>query len=123
MTLRALTLILCSTAALAAGAFDGQYHGTLSPGGANGPGCSTGSNVLMTVNDGTLQYNHFQNGVVRTTVAPDGSFTGKTESRYFAGRSGAGSMTITLTGRITGSNIDAKVTVGTNCTYALSLRK
>jgi hypothetical protein len=122
MTLRTLTLILCSTAAFAAGAFDGQYHGTLSPGGANAAGCSTGSNVLMTVNDGTLQYNHFQNGVVRTALAPDGSFTGKAESRY-AGRSGAGSKTITLTGRITGTNIEAKVTVGTNCTYALSLHK
>jgi hypothetical protein len=32
-------------------------------------------------------------------------------------------MTITLTGRITGSKIEAKVTVGMNCTYALTLRK
>jgi hypothetical protein len=78
--------LLASCVALptyAASSFDGQYHGTLSrdPGGYNATTCSQGGNVLMTVEDGKLQYNHFQNAVLKAAVGPDGSFTAKGESR------------------------------------------
>jgi hypothetical protein len=108
--------------AYAASSFDGQYHGTLSRDGYNNASCSQGANILMTVEDGKLQYNHFQNAVLKATVGPDGSFSAKAESRYSQGRS-AGSQTIVLNGKITGTTIAATVKVESQCNYALALRK
>jgi hypothetical protein len=125
MNIRLSLLASCvALPAYAASSFDGQYHGTLSrdPGGYNAATCSQGANILMTVEDGKLQYNHFQNAVLKATVAPDGSFTAKAESRYSQGRS-AGSQTVVLNGRITGTTIAATVKVESQCNYALSLRK
>jgi hypothetical protein len=125
MIIRLSLLAACvALPAYAASSFDGQYHGTLSrdPGGYNAGSCSQGANILMTVEDGKLQYNHFQNAVLNAPVAPDGSFTAKAESRRAPGRS-AGSATIVLNGRITGTTIAATVKVESQCNYALSLRK
>jgi hypothetical protein len=125
MNIRLSLLASClALPAYAASSFDGVYHGTLSrdPGGYNASTCSQGANVLMTVEDGRLQYNHFQNAVMKAVVAPDGSFSAKAESRYSQGRT-AGSLTLTLTGKITGSTIAATIKVESQCNYALSLRK
>jgi hypothetical protein len=64
MNLRLALLASCiALPAYAASSFDGrQYHGTLSrdPGGYNAATCSQSANILMTVDNGMLQYNHFQ---------------------------------------------------------------
>ncbi len=100
-----------SLAALAAGPYDGNYHGTLRGAGFNAVGCAKEAPVQMTVADNKLTYVHLGNATITATVAADGSFSGSGQNNYAASRSRTNVQT--LDGKITGDAITA-VTKGTS---------
>ena len=108
--------------ALAAGPYDGNYHGTLTVTGFSGNACPKKAPIQMTVTDSQLTYVHLGNATITAPVAADGSFSGSGENKYAMGRKGAVHPQ-TLQGRITGANIEATTDVGNGCHYQLSLTK
>ena len=108
--------------AVAAGPYDGTYHGTLTGGSMNALNCAKSAPVQMTVTDSQLEYHHFSNTVIRAPVAADGSFSGSAQNMYTA--KGQRTPVIqTLDGKISGNAIKAETKVGNRCTYALALKK
>jgi hypothetical protein len=106
--------------AVAAGPYDGTYHGTLTGGGMNALNCAKNAPIQMTVTDSQLEYHHFSNTVIRAPVAADGSFSGSAQNMYAT----RGTPQIqTLNGKISGPGIQADTKVGNSCTYTLTLKK
>jgi hypothetical protein len=112
---------LGSAGALAAGLYDGTYHGTLTADGANATNCAKQAPVQMTVADNKLEYNHMGNADITATVGADGSFSGSATSKFAAGR--AGPLVTSLEGKIAGGAIQASANTGNYCKYKLQLKK
>ena len=113
---------LGSVSALAAGMYDGTYHGTLTADGGNATKCAKQAPVQMTVADNKLEYNHMGNSLITSTVGGDGSFRGSAQNNYSMGGR-AGPLVTTLDGKIAGGAIQAQVDVGSYCKYKLQLKK
>lgn len=111
-----------STGTLAAGLYDGTYHGTLTGDGANASKCAKQAPVQMTVTDNKLAYNHMGNAQITATVGADGSFSGSAQSNYSVGGR-TGPMMTTLEGKIAGGAIQADANTGNYCKYKLQLKK
>ena len=109
--------------ASAGGPYDGTYHGTLKGASGNAVSCSKSAPIQMTVTDSRVEYHHFSNTVITAPVAADGSFSGSAQNMYATATSRAGPVVQTLTGKITGTAIQAESKVGNYCTYELALRK
>ena len=109
--------------AWAGGPYDGTYHGRLSGASGNAVSCSKSAPIQMTVTDSRVEYHHFSNTVITAPVAADGSFSGSAQNMYATATSRAGPVVQTLTGKITGTAIQAESKVGNYCTYELALRK
>ncbi|HME21758.1 MAG TPA: hypothetical protein VKI44_10495 [Acetobacteraceae bacterium] len=110
--------------AWAGGPYDGTYHGTLTGGSANAASCAKRAPIQMTVTDSKLEYHHFSNTVITAPVGADGSFSGSAQNLYAGGGSrSAGPQVQTLSGKITGTAIQAETKVGGYCTYELALTK
>jgi hypothetical protein len=107
--------------ASAASPFDGTYHGSLKGDDGNAVRCAKGAPVQITVTNGQLEYHHFSNAVITTPVAADGSFSGSARNNQYVGRSEI--LVQTLTGKITGTAIQAETKVGNYCTYQMQLTK
>jgi hypothetical protein len=101
--------------------YDGTYHGQLTADGNNAMTCAKQAPIQMTVTNDQLEYHHFSNAVIHAAVAMDGKFKGSAQSARSGGRNTPSE--IEIIGQITGAGIAAKATVGTFCSYALSLRK
>jgi hypothetical protein len=109
------------TGALAAGLYDGTYHGTLEADGANATTCAKRAPVQMTVTDNKLEYNHMGNAMITATVGADGSFSGSAQSKYSGSRSGP--LVTTVEGKIAGRAIQAQSNTANYCKYKLQLKK
>jgi hypothetical protein len=116
-----ILMSLGSVGALAAGLYDGTYHGTLTADGANATTCAKQAPVQMTVTDNKLEYNHMGNAQVTATVGADGSFSGSAASKFSGNRSGP--LVTSLEGKITGGAIQASASTGNYCKYKLQLKK
>ena len=89
--------------AVAAGPYDGTYHGTLTGGSMNALNCAKSAPT-----------------VIRAPVAADGSFSGSAQNMYAT----RGTPQIqTLNGKISGPSIQADTKVGNSCSYTLTLKK
>ena len=110
--------------AWAGGPYDGTYHGRLSGASGNAVSCSKSAPIQMTVTDSRVEYHHFSNTVITAPVAADGSFSGSAQNMYATATArAAGPVVQTLTGKITGTAIQAETKVGTYCTYELALKR
>jgi hypothetical protein len=112
---------LGSIGSLAAGLYDGTYHGTLTADGANATTCAKHAPVQITVTDNRLEYNHMGNALVTATVGADGSFSGSATSKYSGNRSGP--LVTSVDGKIAGGAIQANANTGNYCKYKLQLKK
>jgi len=112
---------LALVGALAAGLYDGTYHGTLTADGANATTCAKQAPVQITVTDNRLEYNHMGNALITSTVGPDGSFSGSAASRFSGNRSGP--LVTSIEGKIAGGAIQAHANTGNSCHYKLQLKK
>jgi hypothetical protein len=112
---------LGSVGVLAAGLYDGTYHGTLTADGANATSCAKQAPVQMTVTDNKLEYNHMGNLTITATVGADGSFSGSGQSKYSGNRSGP--LITSVQGKITAGVIQAEAGTGNYCKYKLQLKK
>lgn len=110
-----------SVGALAAGLYDGTYHGTLTADGANATSCAKQAPVQMTVTENKLEYNHMGNVTITATVGADGSFSGSGQSKFSSGR--AGPLITSVAGKIAGGAIQAEANTGNYCRYKLQLKK
>lgn len=106
---------------LAAGLYDGTYHGTLTADGSNATTCAKQAPVQITVTDSKLEYNHMGNLVITATVGADGSFSGSGQSKYAGNRSGP--LITSIQGKIAGGAIQAEANTGNYCKYKLQLKK
>ena len=112
---------LGSVGTLAAGLYDGTYHGTLTADGANATTCAKQAPVQMTVTDNKLEYNHMGNLTITATVGADGSFSGSGQSKYAGNRTGP--LITSVDGKIAGGAIMAEAATGNYCKYKLQLKK
>lgn len=122
VTVAAVLALSALPAASAAGPYDGTYHGTLTGGSMNALSCAKNAPVQMTITDNQLEYHHFSNAVIKTPVAADGSFSGSAQNMRMNG-SRSEMQVQTLSGRITGTAIQAETKMGGYCTYELALKK
>ena len=107
----------------AGGPYDGTYHGTLSGASGNAVTCAKRAPIQITVTDSRLEYHNLSNSLITAPVAADGSFSGSAQNMYATAMSRAGPVVQTLTGKITGTAIQAETKVGTYCTYELALKR
>ena len=107
---------------LAAGMYDGTYHGSLTGADGNASTCAKKAPVEMTVTNNQLVYNHMGHATITATVGADGSFSGSAQNNYSSG--GKSRILVqTLTGKIVTTTIQAETKAGESCTYQLSLKK
>jgi hypothetical protein len=109
-------------AGYAAGAFDGTYTGQAAMvSGNNGATCRSFA-TSITVTENHLTYVHGGNyAVIKTDVAPDGSFSGSGPLNTNRGKGGV-PLVETLNGKVTGGTIEADA-ANPGCAFHLSLRK
>jgi hypothetical protein len=106
-----------SGAAYAAGAFDGTYAGMARLGsGNNGSICKTFS-ASITVANNELTYAHGTYALIKTTVAPDGTFSGSAMIKGYRTPTEEA-----LKGKISGSSLEADAS-NPSCAFHLSLAK
>jgi hypothetical protein len=114
-----------SIAPAMAGGIDGTYSGSREA-ISNASACSSMSGVTITIRDNNLLYQHHNRlgqvaATIETGVAADGSFAGNGTYRS----AGQGIMSVavqSLTGKVTGTTLDA-TTTNSACTFRLTLKK
>jgi hypothetical protein len=112
-----IAALALSCAAYAAGAFDGTYAGMARLGaGNNGSICKTFS-ASINVADSQLTYAHATYALIKTTVAPDGTFSGSAMIKGY--RTPTEEV---LKGKISGSSLEADAS-NPSCAFHLSLTK
>jgi len=121
LALAGMLASLGSVGAVAAGLYDGTYHGTLTADGANANSCAKQAPVQITVTDSRLEYNHMGNATITATVGADGSFSGSGQSKFSGNRSGP--LVTSISGKIAGGAIQADANTGNYCKYKLQLKK